>query len=418
MLRMNRRGVLRKMCIVGSCLVIGVSLLLGVTAFAAEKTGRPDDPKVTHWTLPSIGAFTGSGAWIGVDLKFALDRAVRDINSVGGIRGLPVVIENYDTGGFNPDKAVQMFAKAEPGALVIVGPIGSSENVACGTIAAKAGILYLGSGSSDWSVIVDCAPWMFTPYASCYDDTAEELSVYLKTVPGIKTICMIYSSAEEYTKEVGDKTLAVAKKNGVNVKIVDVPLTTVDFAPIAAKALTTKSDAYVLACYAPFSASIVKELRKLKVTDSTKIVTTAYAFSDSYFQQGGQDLDGTYVIDTYDPEYPGEAWQKLLSQYRAEVGGTYPQNVIRFQYDFAWMIKDAIEELKITGDPAKLKKERIAIRDWFYSMKDWEGVACSYTCYPKAGGCPQHAYLFKMKGNVPVLVPGSKLQAPLPDWIK
>jgi len=172
-IRMTRRGLLRKTCVVTASLIVGSFLLLGGNAFAAQKAGDPDAPKVTSWTLPSIGAFTGSGAWIGVDLRFALDRAVRDINSQGGIRGLPVVIENYDTGGFNPDKAVQMFAKAEPGALVIVGPIGSSENVACGTIAAKAGILYLGSGSSDWSVIVDCAPWMFTPYASCYDDTAE-----------------------------------------------------------------------------------------------------------------------------------------------------------------------------------------------------------------------------------------------------
>jgi branched-chain amino acid transport system substrate-binding protein len=397
-----------------------LSLAGGVNAFAAkeaEEVESSDAPQVTHWTIPSIGAFTGPGAWIGVDSKFALDRAVRDINAVGGIRGLPVVIENYDTGGFNPDKAVQMFAKAEPGALVIVGPIASSENVACGPIAAKAGICYLGTGSSDWSVIVDCAPWMFTPYASCYDDTAEELSVYLKKVPGIDTICMIYSSAEEYTKEVGDKTLAVAEKNGVKVKIVDVPLNTVDFGPIAAKAVTTKPDAYLLACYAPFSASIIKELRKLGVTDSSKIVTTAYAFSDSFFAQGGQDLDGTYVIDTYDPDYPSEKWKKFLSQYRAEVGGVYPQNVVRFQYDFAWMIKDAIEELKITGDPKKLEEERIAIRNWFYSMKDWQGIACTYTCYPIAGGCPQHAYLFKMDGNVPVLVPGSEIQAKLPDWV-
>jgi branched-chain amino acid transport system substrate-binding protein len=412
----------RKLLLIGIvCLVLGLvalPLMTACTKTPETTTTSSDAPYVTHWTIPSIGTFTGPASWIGVDFKYALDRAVRDINAAGGIRGLPVVIENYDTGGFNPDKAVQMFAKAEPGALVIVGPIGSSENLACGSIAARAGILYLGSGSSDWSFIKDCAPWMFTPYASCYDDTAAELGNYLKNDPAIESLCIIYSSAEEYTKEVGDKAIATTQANGVKVNIVDVPLTTIDFAPIAAKAVVEKSDAYFLACYPPFAASIIKELRKLGVTDSSKIVTSAFSFSDSFFQQGGQDLDGTYVIDTYDPDYPGQAWQKLLAEWRAEIGGIYPQNIIRFQYDFAWMIKAAIEELKITGDPAKLTQERIAIRDWFYSLENWQGIACTYTCYPIAGGCPQYAYLFKMNGNVPVLVPGSEIQAPLPDWIK
>lgn len=385
---------------------------------ASTTSGGADAPVVTAWTIPSIGAFTGSGAWIGVDNKFALDRAVRDINAAGGIRGIPAVIENYDTGGFNPDKAVQMFAKAEPGALCIVGPLASSENLAVAPQAAKAGILYFGTGSSDWTYIKEAAPWMFTPYASCYDDTAEELSNYLKTVSGIKTICLIWNSAEEYTKEVGEKTGAVAEKNGVTVNYVDVPLDTVDFAPIAAKALTTSSDAYVIACYAPAAASIIKELRKLGVTDSSKIVTTAYAFSDSFFEAGGQDLDGTYVIDTYNPDYPSEKWKTFLTEYRAEVGGVFPQNTVRFQYDFAWMIKEAIETLKITGDPAKLEEERIALRDYMYGLKDWQGIACTYTCYPIAGGCPQHAYLFEMDGNKPVLVEGSEIQAALPDWVK
>jgi branched-chain amino acid transport system substrate-binding protein len=385
---------------------------------AATAVSAENPPVVKSWRIASIGAFTGSGAWIGVDNKFALDRAVRDINAAGGIRGIPAVIENYDTGGFNPDKAVQMFAKAEPGSLCIVGPLASSENLAVAPQAKQAGILYFGTGSSDWTYIKEAAPWMFTPYASCYDDTAAELSNYLKTVTGIKTIGLIWNSAEEYTKEVGQKTGDVAKAAGVTVNEVDVPLDTVDFAPIAAKALTTNSDAYVIACYGPAAASIIKELRKLGVTDSAKIVTTAYAFSDSFFQAGGDDLDGTYVIDTYNPDFPSDKWKTFLTEYRAEVGGVFPQNVVRFQYDFAWMIKEAYEKLQITGDPAKLKEERIAIRDYVYGLKDWQGIACTYTCYPIAGGCPQHAYLFKMNKSTPVLVEGSEIQAPLPDWVK
>lgn len=388
------------------------------TATQASTTGGANAPVVKEWIFQSIGAYTGSGAWMGGDNQYGLAKAVEQINAAGGIRGIPAKIVEYDTGGFNPDKAVQMFAKAEPGSLFIIGPLASSENLAVAPQAKQAGIPYFGTGSSDWTYIKEAAPWMFTPYASCYDDTAAELANYLKANPAVKSMAMIWNSAEEYCKEVGEKTSAVAKANNVTINEVDVPLDTVDFAPIAAKAVTTNSDAYLMVVYSPAAAQTIKELRKLGVTESSRIVTTAYAFADSFFQAGGQDLDGTYIIDTYNPDYPSDKWKTFLDGYRKDVGGTFPQNTIRFQYDFAWMVKDAIEANNITGDPAKLKEERIAIRDYVYSLNNWQGIACSYTCYPIAGGCPQHAYLFKMNGNTPVLVEGTEIQAPLPDWVQ
>jgi branched-chain amino acid transport system substrate-binding protein len=411
-----------RFCISLIMVLTAIALLASCGKATTTSVTSSDAPVVTHWTFPMLGTFTGPGAWAGVDVKWALEQAVNDINAAGGIRGLPVVIAYYDTAGPDPAKAVQLFTKAASGNLAILGPIFSSENVACGATAKQIGIPYLTSGSDDWAAIYPCAPWLFTPYADCYDSTALQLVNYFNAIGGVKTLCLICMTSEEYTKEVHDKTLTVCEANGVKVNVVDVPTSTVDFAPAAAKAISTKSDAYMLDMYSPACASTIHELRKLGVTDSKTIVTNCYAFSDSFFQQGGQDLDGTYVIDTYDPGYAGgpdggAAWRKFLEEYRTQVNAYYPNNTTRFMYDFPWMLKNAIEQLKITGDPAKITQERKAIRDWLYSLKDWQGLACTYTCYPTTGGCPQHCYMFIMNGNKPQIIPGTELQAPIPTWV-
>lgn len=43
-------------------------------------------------------------------------------------------------------------------------------------------------------------------------------------------------------------------------------------------------------------------------------------------------------------------------------------------YDELYLIKRAFEDLKITGDPAKLTEERIAIRDYLNNCRDFDGI--------------------------------------------
>jgi hypothetical protein len=42
--------------------------------------------------------------------------------------------------------------------------------------------------------------------------------------------------------------------------------------------------------------------------------------------------------------------------------------------DEVFMIKACFEDCKITGDPAKLKEERLLIRDWFNNVDEFPGV--------------------------------------------
>jgi hypothetical protein len=68
-----------------------------------------------------------------------------------------------------------------------------------------------------------------------------------------------------------------------------------------------------------------------------------------------------------------------------------------------YMIKAAIEKTGVTGDPAKLKEERIKVRDYAINQKGFKGMDATYDIVNGlAVGYPQR--LFQIKNDEAVLV--------------
>jgi branched-chain amino acid transport system substrate-binding protein len=56
-----------------------------------------------------------------------------------------------------------------------------------------------------------------------------------------------------------------------------------------------------------------------------------------------------------------------------------PTHFAALAYDAIYVVKSVLEKGQITGDPAKLKAERIAIRDGLQGLKNFPGLTGNIT---------------------------------------
>ena len=107
--------------------------------------------------------------------------------------------------------------------------------------------------------------------------------------------------------------------------------------------------------------------------------------------------EGVYsaTSPTYAPTPEFAKWIKL---YKDEHGGKPWGGLTTITYDMIHMIKAAIETQGITGDPAKLKEERIKIRDYAINQKGFKGLDATYDVVKGlAVGYPQR--IFQIRGG-------------------
>ena len=67
-------------------------------------------------------------------------------------------------------------------------------------------------------------------------------------------------------------------------------------------------------------------------------------------------------------------WQNLSKRHEETFGEPASYMMVWKGYDELYLIKKCFEDLKITGNPAKLKEERIAIRDYMNNIKGFDGI--------------------------------------------
>lgn len=108
----------------------------------------------------------------------------------------------------------------------------------------------------------------------------------------------------------------------------------------------------------------------------------------------------TNVSPTYteNPKY-----KVFLKRYMDTHGGEPLKSMSYFNAELLYLIKDAIETEKITGDPSKLKEERIKIRDYANNKKRFHGLKYTYDIVNgQAVGIPR--YLFQIHDGKTVLI--------------
>lgn len=384
-------------------LLLALILVFGLAACGGTDTPGTTNPNtpvgdsavaVDEWVIPVLSARTGAVSYVGEPAIWAAEYAAEVINASGGIRGVPVRIEAYDT-EFTAEVGAQIASRLVDDTLFMLGCMAAPVSLAISQIAYDAKIPNVGSYS--YQEIRD----EFAPYLCGYmsDSEAGDLSACLQwcEANNYKKIVLVYTpsdTSQAATKKLFDEELAA---NGIEmVATVEVETGTLDCGPAAVQAMGYGADAYFLCLRADEAGKLINELRARGVENGEQICATFSAFGTTLLEIACENANGIYIWNKLDPDYQGETWQALAEAYKPDFNGETPSvPPITGYYNTLIALKQCIEELEITGDPDKLQEERDAIANWFYNSPVIEG--CQGDFYWENGAMMTDALMFRVE---------------------
>ena len=331
---------------------------------------------VNEWHIPTIYFLSGAMAGIAEPHKWLSERVTADINAAGGVAGRPMVLDYCDS-ALDPTKAAACMAKAiDSGAVLVQGPLNDMESKAAMPLAVRTGIFAF-SGTSTKSVTQQFYPW--TIYVMTDPDVSEkvQMELWVKHEPTIKSVTaleepiypMIHALNEGYLKNMAAMGI---KTNG----IIQAPSGMVDYGPSVVKAMATKADAFTIGATEGVSAKLVKGLVAHGINPRHIYMQTGFV-GPSFLQEAKGSCEGVYSPTS--PTYaPTPVFAKYSNEYKDSHGGKTLGGLSFATYDMLHMIKDSIEATGATGDPAKVKEERIKIKDWAINQKGFKGMIATY----------------------------------------
>ncbi len=371
---------------------------------AAEESSKTaevgGEVAVDEWNIPVLSAVTGAIAFVGKPASWAAEYAAEMINEQGGIEGVPVSVDIYDT-KFDTAEVASCLSQVVDDSLVVLGPMDAPGGEVAGQMIYDAKVPNIAAYSYQE------ARENYEPYAIAYMTDSEEgdtiaAEKWIGLNPDIKSVVIFTcpsDSSQVATTELLEEFLPTLD---VEVKgVVEVETDTLDCGPAAVQALNYNADGYISVLRADENAKVVMELRSRGVDEGRRITCGFSAFSDNYIGVAGADaLDGTYIWNKLDPNYDGEEWNKLVEAYTKEFGSAPTSNPVPDFYDSMMAIKQCFEELHITGDPANAEAEKQAIAEWFSNSPTIHGLQGDFVW--ENGKKIADIQYFQFEGNTPV----------------
>jgi branched-chain amino acid transport system substrate-binding protein len=375
-----------------------LSIIVIMSTFSMLGCGGEPEAVAEKWDIPLLVPVSGYSAPFGLDAEWGAERAMEEINNAGGIRGLPLKLTLYDS-AFDPSKTVQVMAQAlENNPLVILGPMGAIETQSCQGLVIGQGIPIF-TDLSFPAMRDEFSPWGFSLYADWDEANTLAIKEWIRLNPDIKSVALVLVAGDPSLLQ----SCAVADREfgelGIEVKgRVEVSWGGLDAGAAAVKALSLNADGYYSVLIGVEEAMFVKALYERGMTEGERIISGGVALSSTFLEMGAGYLEDTWIWNSYDMNYQGDIWQAYVEAYKTDHDGGLPYNIaVGDYYEAVYAIKAAIENLGITGDPAKLADERLAIRDYLRNASGIPGLQgeWGYTDGLKTS----HLYMFQIKNN-------------------
>ncbi len=386
-----------------SLMILLVLLAAAGLVFAnGEKDGtsQAGGAAVEEWEIPFLNCLTGPIASIGEYLQWGAEFAAEQINASGGIAGKPVKIVRVDT-GMSPEKGTVEMSRLVSDALVVMGPVPEPVIMAAVPIAADEG-LYSFTATTSFEYAAKYFPWAISWFPPTDEKLPPIISAWAKKVRAKKVVQFV----ENYGAWPGMAKAHVPGLESAGCTVlqdVEVPQDAVSFGPLIVKALAQKPDALVFSCNAEKVAKMIIELKNRGWEDMNKILVFSSADDAALYTTGGDKINGVMIYNYSDPNLDTPRWTEFREAFKADHDGTEPFSLSPNYYDAVYMIKRAIEETGVTGDPKKLAEERMKIRDYCNDIRKFEGLQYTWT---NKGGYPadKPGFLFEIQDGAKVLV--------------
>jgi branched-chain amino acid transport system substrate-binding protein len=339
---------------------------------------------------------------MGLEAQWASKRALKEINAAGGIDGRPLELEICDT-GFDPARAVSCMKKAVRNSLVVLGPFSSMDLRASAALAAREHVMCLpvAAGAPD---ALKAYPWAIS-FAANHKLMVQSVLSWFKIYPDIKSVVVFSDTKNPMWVEWAKTCKKVCEEAGIKVlEVIEVDPGAVDVSSATVRGIGKKPDGFILSADPVQMARIILELDKRGWKKKDHIACQTAAGGESFFKVGGDKVNGVYIVSwMWDFDYPKPAWQKMISDYGKAFGGARPAAWVPFYYDAVYALKKAIKETQVTGDPAKLSEERVKIRDYMCSLKDFPSIYKPFSM-GKDGWAISDICITQIRNGKPVVV--------------
>ena len=379
-----------KMYFVISLLMMSILFIGTISTFGQE------DVAVEEWKIPFLNSVTGPIASIGEYMSWSAHRAANEINAAGGVRGKPLKIDVIDT-GVSKDKAMEEMAKLGDTALVVMGPVPEACIMAAVPIAVKAGLFCFVSSTS-YEYAVEYFPWTLSWYPVTEDKLPPITAAWARLHPDMNTVVQFVENWAAWPPMAEAHAIGLESVGVKMLTQVDVPIDAIMFEPLVLKALAQKPDGIVLTCNSEKAAKIIIELVKKGWKDKSKILVFSSADDTALYTVGGEYLEEISIYNYIDLNLDDPRWVAFREAYKKDHNGIEPASLSTNYYDSVYMIKEAIENTEITGDPKKLAEERIKIRDYCRNVKGFKGIQLTWDM---TDGVPtgKGTFLFEIKNG-------------------
>jgi branched-chain amino acid transport system substrate-binding protein len=362
--------------IAGIIFTMGLAAAFGSTAAAQEL--------VLGYTASNTGPYATQAKRNGAAIEVALD----EINSAGGVNGKKLKIESFDTGG-KPEQAVvavQRFAQDTP-ALAVIGPFSSSECRVAFPVGERLGIMEMSMASA--------APKIAAPFTYAFRNTVEEnytwervfRTVLRKNIPH-SSVAIAYATDDAISNSTGTAVLP-AKIQGAGLTkgdTVTMRSNAFDVSAQVSQLMQNPSDLIAVGMPPDILLHFAAELRR---QGHKGILLGSSSIADVDLpERMGAPGEGTIVGATFFSGLDDARTKTFVQRFRDKLKEhgqpvVDPSQFDAATYDIVYIYAEAMKKVGATGDATKLAAERAAIRDQIRQMKAFPALVGPLTMGPE-----------------------------------
>jgi branched-chain amino acid transport system substrate-binding protein len=306
----------------------------------------------------------------------AVQMAVEEINSTGGIDGVSIKIVVHDTAS-NPAEAANVVRKlaTDDKVLVIQGPFYSSECEVAFPVANELKIAAISQASSKPGVGAANRPYGFR---NCPDEATAAKPAARKFIQeyNVKSVVIVHDVKDAVSRALGTKVFPpLYKKLGIKI-VNEGKYITYQHGDFDMRAQVTKLKGYnfdgiVFGGLYMDCATFLKEARRQGVNQP--LMSGATIVNEYLIKQAGNAAEGVIAPTTFWPQMPGVA-QRFVREFYKRAGNVYPTIQDAHCYDNIYLLAEIIKNMGVTNRPEDLAQDREKIMKGLTATKAWPGI--------------------------------------------
>ncbi|MBI4293570.1 MAG: ABC transporter substrate-binding protein [Betaproteobacteria bacterium] len=373
--------------------------MLVVASFMLPATAQE---LVLGLSYPKTGRYSTISA-----TEVAVDIAVAEINAAGGVNGRKIRLDKFDTASDakNAQIAVQRFAE-DVKALAIIGPYSSQEAQVAFATSERLEIVQIPNSATAPGLTKEMK-WAWR----VIEDEGKQFARLLKTLESKKlvkqkTAVVIYPSDEFVGKALSAWMPKLLEANGWK-QVIPPEAYLTEAADLAPHITKLKGRSPSVIAFAGLPAGAAKVMREVRRQGHQSIIIGSQVMADpDVVKLLGADGEGTMYVSWYwwDANERTRAFEKKFLDETKKRGivKAGAHHVDASAYDIVYVLADAMKRAGVTGDPAKLKAERNAIREAL-AKTSLAGVSGNI-CFARDHDAELAAYIIRVRNGKRILV--------------